>query len=181
LKPGHASSRGEYDKAHRYPPRAGKQVIACVVESLGRLGAKFLDFIDVDVLIKNEHSESLPKILERLGQEQFKINEMEKILSLSNVTNTVIAPGGSVIYSDESMELLKKISTVVYLEIDAETLQYRVGDRNRGIVGLDKKSFAELYEDRMPLYKKWADITVDINHKNMNMILEEITNRVVVR
>jgi shikimate kinase len=142
-------------------------------ELASRLG---WNFIDVDTLIKNDYNLSLPKILKKIGSDEFKKLEQDKILSLSHISNTIIAPGGSVIYSDVAMELLSQISTVVYLDINPETLQYRVGNKDRGIIGLDKKTFADLYRERIPLYKKWSDEIIDINHKNMNMILEEISN-----
>lgn len=136
-----------------------------------------LTFVDVDILIKNDFSMPWPEILKQVGPEKFKEIEEKHILSLSHITNSVISPGGSVIYSNESMNVLSKISQVCYLHINPETLAERVGNKDRGIVGLKDKSFADLYRERMPLYEKYADFIVDINHKNLNRILEEITDK----
>jgi shikimate kinase len=61
------------------------------------------------------------------------------------------------------MEKLSRCSTVIHLDIDLETLKKRIGDSPRGIVGLQNKTFAELFHERASLYKKWASMQIDGN------------------
>lgn len=136
------------------------------------------DFIDTDIFIKNDFNQPLPDILLQLGEKKFKEKETEKILSLAHVENTVISPGGSVIYSRDSMRLLGDISTIIYLSITPEVLQSRVGKKDRGIVGLESKTFAELYRERIPLYRRYADIIININHKKSSVIIQELISKV---
>ena len=74
----------------------------------------------------------------------------------------MIAPGGSVIYGKEAMEHLKDISTVVYLKLSYEDVKERLGDLvDRGVVLKNGMSLLDLYNERVPYYEKYADITVD--------------------
>ncbi len=136
------------------------------------------DFIDTDILIKNEFNEPLQKILKEIGPEKFKEIEEKHIMSLAHVEKTVISPGGSVIYSDKSMQLLNQISKVFHLSIVPEILAYRVGGKARGIIGIEKKGFARLYKERIPLYEKYSDYNLDIHHKNLTKIINEIIDNI---
>ena len=79
-----------------------------------------------------------------------------------SATKTVIATGGSVIYGAEAMEHLKEIGTVVYLKLDYETLDSRLGSlKGRGVVLKDGQNLESLYEERVPLYEKYADVIID--------------------
>ena len=132
------------------------------------------DFIDTDILLKNEYKESLSKALKRVGISELKKSEEKVVLSLSHVQKTVISPGGSVIYSKPAMDLLQKVSKVFYLYLKPEILAARVGNADRAIFGIEKKGFVSLYKERMPLYEKYADYIIDINKKSSYKILDEI-------
>ena len=84
----------------------------------------------------------------------------------------MVSPGGSVVYSPESMDLLKSISTVVYLAADAKTIQARIDTSSRGIVGIKEKSFEELFAERESLYKQYADITIQTQGKTPREVVE---------
>lgn len=120
-----------------------------------------------------------PNILNELGDDSFIEEEASKMKELSKIQNAVIAPGGSIIYSREAMELLKNISTVVYIHADPKSIEERIDANSRGIVGLEGKTFQKLFEERENLYKQFADITVDASQKTPTEIAAEILSIVV--
>ena len=107
---------------------------------------------------------------------------MEGFLAIENEVNasietdkTIIATGGSVIYGSEAMKHLKAIGTVVYLKLDYTTLSSRLGSlRGRGVVLKDGQTLQSLYEERVPLYEKYADVTVDEGGLDLEATLKAV-------
>jgi len=118
-------------------------------------------FVDTDKRLEEKHGEPLQAILDRLGDEAFIKEEEAEILALADAERTVIAPGGSVIYSAEAMRLLKRIAKVVYLRATADAIEARIDPASRGIVGLKGKTFRQLYAEREDAYAAVADLTID--------------------
>ena len=137
-------------------PASGKSTIGVLLAK--RLG---YSFVDVDIVIQEETGKLLKEIIEEQGTEGF-LKVEEEINSRLDVTRSVIAPGGSVIYGPAAMEHLKKISTVVYLKLDYPELEQRLGDlKDRGVALKNGMTLMDLYRERVPLYEKYADITVE--------------------
>ena len=131
--------------------------------TLGRLLAKELGrpFLDTDDVFRQINGCELHEIMDRDGLQAFLDREVEAIRTV-NVQDTVIATGGSAIYSPAGMEHLQKIGKIVYIKISYETLEKRVGDPHlRGVVLAPGKTLRDLYEERVPLYEKYADLTLD--------------------
>ena len=90
---------------------------------------------------------------------------------------TVIATGGSVVYGREAMEHLGEIATVIYLKLSYKALRKRLGNlKNRGVVLRDGQTLKDLYEERVVLYEKYADITIDEENKNLEETLQSIVD-----
>ncbi len=137
-------------------PASGKSTVGVLLAK--RLG---YSFVDVDIVIQEQEGRLLKEIIAEEGQEGFLRVENRVNAELS-VHNSVIAPGGSVIYGKEAMEHLKKISTVVYLKLSYEAVEERLGNlTDRGVVLKDGMTLKDLYEERIPYYEQYADITVD--------------------
>ena len=137
-------------------PASGKSTVGVLLAK--RLG---YSFVDVDIVIQEQEGRLLKEIIAEEGQEGFLQVENRVNAELS-VHNSVIAPGGSVIYGEEAMEHLKKISTVVYLKLSYEAVEERLGNlTDRGVVLKDGMTLKDLYEERIPYYEQYADITVD--------------------
>ena len=131
--------------------------------TLGRLLAKELGrpFLDTDDVIRQINGCELHEIMDRDGLDGFLQREVEAICTV-DTDNTVIATGGSAIYSPAGMEHLRKIGKVVYVAISYETLEKRVGDPHlRGVVIAPGKALHDLYDERVPLYEKYADLTLN--------------------
>ena len=141
-------------------PGAGKSTLGVVLAKI--LG---YEFIDADLLIQSKLDKTLQKIIDACGPDGFIEVENEVVCTLS-ASRAVIATGGSAVYSDEAMNHLKSIGTVVYLRVSYEELESRLGGlHERGVVmknGMGM-SLADLYEERRPLYEKYADVTIDID------------------
>ncbi len=137
-------------------PGSGKSTIGVVL-------AKHLGytFIDSDIVIQEKHKKLLCELIDEFGEEGFlKIeNDVNKSL---DVDRTVIATGGSAVYSEESMMHLKKSSIFVYLKVNNSELDNRVTDlKERGVVTNGKETMQEIFEDRTRLYQRYADVTID--------------------
>ena len=116
-------------------------------------------------------------LIEEFGAEGFLDIEARVNASIE-AERCVIATGGSVVYRDSAMQHLKEIGTVVYLKLTCEELEERLGDlRCRGVALQEGQTLQSLYEERIPLYEKYADITVD----ETNMSVEETMEQVVLR
>ena len=109
----------------------------------------------------------LREIIARDGQDGFLKIE-NKVNASIETEKSVIATGGSVVYCAEAMEHLKKISKVVYLKLEYKELKKRLGNlKGRGVVLRDGQTLKDLYDERTPLYEKYADIIVD--EKNLDV------------
>lgn len=137
-------------------PGSGKSTIGVILAKA--LGYQFLD---TDLVIQKQEKRKLSQIIAQEGPERFKEIE-NKVNASVDVTETVIAPGGSVIYCEEAMKHLRSIGKVVYLKISLESLSKRLGNlRGRGVLLKEGQTLKDLYEERVPLYEKYADIVVD--------------------
>ncbi|AKB29535.1 Shikimate kinase I [Methanosarcina siciliae T4/M] len=131
--------------------------------TIGKALAKRLDytFIDVDGMITKKTGMPLQALIDKQGDSALIRFEEEAILELEQVDNCIISPGGSVVYSEKAMEHLKKISKIVFLDASFRSIVRRIPNaRKRGIVGLRDRSLKELFEERLVLYKKYADFSI---------------------
>ena len=150
-------------------PGAGKSTIGIIL-------AKYLSygFIDTDILIQINHRKSLQAIMndsDYMNLRKIEAREIQKI----NITHHVIATGGSVVYSDDAMQHLKRISTLIFLKVGYEELKKRIHNfETRGIAKSGNQSFYDLFNERQVLYRKYADITVDCYNLDQEEIAEFI-------
>ena len=143
-------------------PGSGKSTVGVVLAKI--MG---YEFIDSDLVIQKRERRRLSDIIERVGRKRFLQIENNVNASL-NPKKTVIATGGSAVYGKEAMEHFKKIGTVIYLKLDYQELEKRLGNlRKRGVVLRKGQTLKDLYEERTPLYEQYADLVID--EKNMDL------------
>lgn len=146
--------------------------------TLGVVLAKVLgyEFMDSDLVIQRQEGKRLYQIIEEAGTDGFQQIE-NRVNASIEAEKTVIATGGSVVYCDEAMEHLKKIGTVVYLKLPLKPLEKRLGNlTRRGVLLKEGQTLTDLYLERIPLYEKYADITVDEEGKNLEQSLQDVLN-----
>jgi shikimate kinase len=145
--------------------------------TVGALVARALqyDFTDVDEYIWQKDGKTVQQVIDEGGDQALLKLEKERVLEL-NLKRRVLAPGGSIIYHPDLMDYLKKNTTLVYLEDCYENIEARVkGDMHtRGIVGLKTRSLKQIYNERQPLYRQYADITIPCDSKSWEQIAEEV-------
>ena len=154
-------------------PGCGKSTVGVVLaKALG------LDFIDSDLVIQREMGAKLSQLIDRHGDEGFRAIENRINASLT-VTDSIIATGGSVVYGEDAMRHLKEIGTIIYLKLSCEAIEDRLGDLHaRGVTIKPGWTLRDLYNERVPLYEKWADITVDCEQLRLREVVEYIRSRI---
>ena len=135
-------------------PGAGKSTLGIVLAKI-----LCMDFVDADLLIQQSCDKSLQRLIDTLGPDAF-IEIENQVLSEMSFEHSVIATGGSAIYSDAAMKHLGEIGRIVYLKISFDELKRRLADFSDRGIGM---SLRDLYDERLPLYEQYADITVDVN------------------
>lgn len=159
-------------------PGAGKSTLGVVVAKI--VG---YSYVDADLLIQSQCDKTLQKIIDALGPDGFVEIENEVLCGLE-ADHAVISTGGSAVYSDEAMKHLSEIGTVVYLEVSLEELQNRLGGlHERGVVMKDGMgmSLSALYDERVPLYEKYADITLNINGMSVRDAARALVDKLSMR
>lgn len=149
-------------------PGSGKSTVGVVLAKV--LGYKF---IDSDLLIQERENRKLCDIIEEEGQEAFLKIEDEVNAGIQ-VNNAIIATGGSACYCEKAMQHLREISTVVYIKLSFEEVEKRLGDlTKRGVVLKEGFTLKDLYEERCPLYEKYAHIIVDEGHLDLRGVVDK--------
>ena len=144
----------------------------CGKSSAGVLLAKSLekDFVDTDLLIQKCEGTSLQEIIDEKGVPYFREVE-EGVLKAFEGEDYVVATGGSAVYSEEAMRKFRESGDViVYIKSPVEEIVKRLKNiKTRGVTLAPGQTIEDLYDERVPLYEKEADITVDTS----GMELEE--------
>lgn len=157
-------------------PASGKSTV-------GVLAAKVLglDFADTDVLLQKQKGLRLHEILAREGPPGFLAAE-DQLLSGFQVRDTVISTGGSAVYHDSGMRNLKARGLVVWLDVPFRELERRLGDiSTRGVVLAPGQTLRDLYDERLPLYKKWADVRLPAGREALETTVGKLVTLVARR
>jgi shikimate kinase len=153
-------------------PGAGKSTIGVLVAKFANLG-----FLDTDLLLETREGRSLQQIVDQDGYLSMRAAEARLILSL-DCHNHVIATGGSVVYSQPAMEHLQSLGRIIFLDLPLEELLPRLTDLDtRGLVRRPDQSLAELYAERLPLYRRYADLTIDCQSLTQEQVVRTICAR----
>ena len=143
-------------------PGAGKSTV-------GVLLAKTLGyaFLDTDLVIQQREGALLQPLVDSLGVEAFLDVEADAICSVE-CRGTVIAPGGSAVCRERAMSHLRALGRIVYLHLPLEELERRLSNiSTRGIAMAPGETLADLFARRAPLYRNYADLTVDVGRQSL--------------
>ena len=153
-------------------PGCGKSTVGVILaKTLG------LDFVDTDLIICKKEGSTLQKIIEEQGLEYFEKTECE-VGSVLDVTDTVVATGGSMVLYEDAMEHLKSTGKVVFIDVDLPELEHRITNiTTRGITFKAGETLRDVYNFRREYYKKYADITVKISDSALEETVEKIVSQ----
>jgi shikimate kinase len=153
-------------------PACGKSTAGVI---LAKTSGK--NFVDTDILIQEHEGKLLQSIIDDHGIAYFKEIE-RKILTELQVESCVIATGGSAIYYDDAMSNLSKLGVVIYIKVSFETIESRLANiKTRGVLLEKGQTLKDLYDQRTPLYEKYADIIIDGETKNVEEVIARILQK----
>lgn len=153
-------------------PGVGKSTVGVILAKM--IGYQF---IDADLLIQKQEGKLLHEIIAEKGTDGF-IEIEERVNASIEASHTIIATGGSVVYGKKAMEHLSRIGTVVYLKVPYDTLEKRLEDiKGRGVVLKEGQTLRTLYDERAPLYEKYADIEISEDDLNVEQTVEKLLER----
>ena len=155
-------------------PGVGKSTVGVILAKV--LGYQF---IDADLVIQKRENRLLHEIISEEGLDGFlKAEENANVYIAQNEEKSIVATGGSVVYCEKAMQELKKTGRVIYLELEYDQLKKRLGNlKGRGVVLKDGQDLRGLYEERIPLYEKYANLTVNEKNLDVEQTLQKIVDR----
>ena len=142
------------------------------------------EFVDTDTAMEKIVGMPLQEFLNTRGPEALLDLERKTVLrQLRRGKDMVLAPGGSVVHSEEAMEAMRDKSMIVYLYASFEAVAGRVLKKpERGIIGIGpdviknmdthsgKKEFLgllkDIYDQRARIFHRWADLILDASVRN---------------
>lgn len=153
-------------------PGAGKSTVGILLAKALNYG-----FADTDLMLQTTYGKKLYEIINEHGISYFLSAENE-ILSAIELERTVIATGGSAVFGASAMEHLGGIGTIVYIRLGCEEIEQRVKNiKTRGIAMEQGQSLKDVYEQRTPLYEKYADIIVDADGTTIEECVKMIADQ----
>jgi len=154
-------------------PGAGKSTVGVLLAK--RLG---YNFVDTDLLLQSQQQCRLQQLIAREGLENFKVIEEQVLIELTTI-HSVVATGGSAVYSERAMGRLRTLGQLVFINIPLEELLGRVHDMdNRGLVIGPNETYENLYKERLPLYQKYAEVTIPGGGMTVEAVAAEIEKSV---
>ena len=130
----------------------------------GVVAAKLLlkNFFDTDLLIQNREGQRLQQIIDEKGLDYFARAEEEAVLSL-DIAGTVIATG------------LRRMGKVIYLHLEYETMCRRIQNLDsRGVVLQAGYTLQDMYKERLPLYRRYADAVIKCDNNTVEQTAQQI-------
>lgn len=145
----------------------GKNIIligmmGCGKSTVGGLLAQPLgrELVDTDALIEQRQGRSIPDIFSRDGEAYFRALELALCRELSGRQGLVIACGGGLPLQDEAMALLKENGLVFWLDRDPGQTYDGLDVSGRPLAQGGREDFLQRYEQRTPIYRRWADYVI---------------------
>lgn len=154
-------------------PGAGKSTIGVVLAKM--MG---MNFLDTDIVIQQKNGELLQSLIDERGMDGFLDAESTAVRSIGG-DHMVIATGGSVVYRESAMRHLKSLGTVIYLELPYSVIRRRIHNpATRGIAIGEGQTLKTLYDERVPLYQKYADIIMPCKGRSVTDVIDQIKKQV---
>lgn len=150
--------------------------------TIGALVADKLDyyFLDVDQWIVERESMPLAEVIKNKS-EQYILELEADCVQGNDLYEVVVSTPGSIIYTD-SLQKLRLETRIIMLDVPFAVLEERLAADSgniRGVIGLKEKGLKALFEERMPLYRKWAEATVNCEGKSAEQVVADIFSLII--
>ena len=153
-------------------PGSGKSTVGVVLAKITQA-----IFVDTDILIQQQENKLLQTIVDEIGCDNFINLESAFLAGFTPDRFSVIATGGSAVYTEAAMNNLRNIGKTFYLQLPYEEIEKRITNiATRGLVMAKGKTLLDLYRERIPLYRRYADTTIDCQNKTIEAVAVEISN-----
>ena len=132
----------------------GKSTLAPIIaEKLG------FSLVDTDAEIVKKAGMSISRIFSEKGETAFREMETAEAYRCAALSGTVIATGGGMVLKEENMRALSETGLVVFLDRSPEDIIG--GDlSDRPLLAADRQKIFRLYDERIDLYRKYSELTV---------------------
>lgn len=128
-------------------------------------------FIDTDIMVEEAEGASISELFKAKGEKYFRQCEARACAEAASRHGTVIATGGGAILNGHNIDLLKATGVIVYIERDISLILGAEAE-NRPLF-TSEQHIRELYEARLPIYRRYADITL-INNDDSQIIASRL-------
>lgn len=150
-------------------PGCGKSTVGVILAKTLGIG-----FVDTDLIIQQRENRLLQNIIDTDGIDFFLNCEAEAVKSLV-CDNCVVATGGSVVYREDAVQHLKSNGKIIFLDVPLDEIKRRLNNINtRGIAAKKNKSIEDIYNERIALYNKYADIIIKTDGESVEKTVEKI-------
>ena len=152
-------------------PGCGKSTVGVILAKTLGIG-----FVDTDLIIQQREKRLLQEIIDSDGIEKFLDCEAEAVKSME-CEHSVVATGGSVVFREDSMKHLKENGKIFFLNVSLDEIKNRLDNiSTRGVAADKSQTIDDIFNQRYPLYKKYADFVLDLNDSNVEETVEKICN-----
>ena len=148
----------------------------CGKSTIGKILSKALNMqvIDSDTYLENKYNDTIPNIFETKGEADFRQKETSTIEELSKKDNLIVSTGGGVVVTYKNKDIMKKSGTVVFIDSHPEVILSNSSLGGRPLLK-DKNRIFDLYNQRIELYREFADVTID-NNGSLDAAVNQIIN-----
>ena len=153
--------------------------MGCGKSTMARLFSERIDseLIEMDETIVAEAGMSINEIFEKYGETYFRDLESQLIERIMQKGGAVVSCGGGAVLREENVNNMKKNGKIVYFAATPETIFERVRHSTKRPLlngNMNIEYISQLMEKRLPLYENAADITICVDGKSKQEIVEEL-------
>ncbi len=150
-------------------PGSGKSKIADILSIMLKMQA-----IDIDYEITLSKQKTISLIFEEEGEEEFRKCESLLCIELSEKKNIIISTGGGIILDSTNISHLSKNGIIFFLDRSLGNILNSADLSDRPLVQNNRERLTKLYNERIELYKEYADYIIENNSS-----LEEAANQII--
>lgn len=154
-------------------PSAGK------TSTCDLLGKKLkCEVYHLDEMVEEKEGKNLISIWKEKGANYFLDIEAHILEKISRKERCVISPAGSIIFSPRGIKWLEENTEVIFLDTPISKIKKRLSEKPKVVVGGESKSIEQVYKERLPLYKRYADIIISPKEKSLDKVSQEILEKI---